>query len=676
MSNYNVLKAAIQDAVKENGNNEITGALLQQTLLAMVNSLGDNYQLRGVAVRTTNPGVPDQKVFYFATEVGDYPNFVSGGGTGSLSVAEGEVAIFKFNGTSWSKEVSGFASSKQKADAVYSKNLFDASKVEEGHFIWAWGGIGDNASYGITDYIPVGSNIIINQPILGGMGANVYDASKVKLRTITTPNYTYEQGDAFVRYTILLSNIPTIQIEVGNTSTDYEPFTDKMDVYNLSKEYTKNSIAEENAKSSVMQYLKVANKTAGRFWNVSGSGISYIANSNCSYYAPFRLKANVAYQFIDVYGYFCLIKKADNSVERLTTNQTTRFSGVYTPTEDVDVYVSIMSEYAEVSAMVIDNIYIKPVAYVEGAFLSPKDRATRLEGITNDLATEIGAKIDIVVKKDGTGDYTKVIDAVNYANTLADGKNNVNVHIYDGEYDLFQELGGQTWLNNNPSPTHYIGLFPKEKVNLIGHGLVILYLRLPSTINQAQGTNISCLVLSKTSNKIENIIFVAKNTRYVCHDESDGANVYVNREVSNCTFIMEERTAEYAWQYLSAYGAGTCSGGGHFSFKNNRFITKTYGNGMSYHTNNGAKPMYFDIDGCVSVISSAEGISFGCQSYGTGHIGKTFFSFKNCTGNGNVVNRLETQSSQDHIIMTNNGYNKISNEDAFALADSILSIVN
>ena len=35
MANYATLKAAIQDVVRTNGNNEITGALLQQSLLAM-----------------------------------------------------------------------------------------------------------------------------------------------------------------------------------------------------------------------------------------------------------------------------------------------------------------------------------------------------------------------------------------------------------------------------------------------------------------------------------------------------------------------------------------------------------------------------------------------------------------------------------------------------------------
>ena len=97
MANYATLKAAIQDVVKTNGNNEITGALLQQSLLAMINSLGNGFQYAGIALPTTNPGTPDQNVFYIAPSSGAYSNF------NSIVVADGEIAILKYNG-SWVKD--------------------------------------------------------------------------------------------------------------------------------------------------------------------------------------------------------------------------------------------------------------------------------------------------------------------------------------------------------------------------------------------------------------------------------------------------------------------------------------------------------------------------------------------------------------------------------------------
>ena len=87
MANYAYLKAAIQNVIKTNGNNEITGQLLQQSLLSMINSLGSGYQFIGVATPTTNPGRTDQKVFYIANGKGTYTNF------GSLEITEDEVVI-------------------------------------------------------------------------------------------------------------------------------------------------------------------------------------------------------------------------------------------------------------------------------------------------------------------------------------------------------------------------------------------------------------------------------------------------------------------------------------------------------------------------------------------------------------------------------------------------------
>lgn len=102
MANYATLKAAIEAAIYENHDNEITGQDLQNTLIAMVNSLGAGYQFVGIATPITNPGTPDYNVFYLASQAGIYANF------GSLVVADGEVAILKYNGT-WTKEVTGAA---------------------------------------------------------------------------------------------------------------------------------------------------------------------------------------------------------------------------------------------------------------------------------------------------------------------------------------------------------------------------------------------------------------------------------------------------------------------------------------------------------------------------------------------------------------------------------------
>lgn len=75
MVNYTDLKAAIANVIKQNGKNEITGNLLQQTLFSMVNALGLGQQFRGMATFGTNPTGADSPQFWFATNLGTYTNF-------------------------------------------------------------------------------------------------------------------------------------------------------------------------------------------------------------------------------------------------------------------------------------------------------------------------------------------------------------------------------------------------------------------------------------------------------------------------------------------------------------------------------------------------------------------------------------------------------------------------
>ena len=102
MANYSSLLAAVNAAITANGTGAITGPVLNTVLQQMIVSLGQGgYIFKGRAIPTTDPGSPDQNVFYIATTAGTYTNF------GSIVVAAGECAILKGSGTSWSKEATG-----------------------------------------------------------------------------------------------------------------------------------------------------------------------------------------------------------------------------------------------------------------------------------------------------------------------------------------------------------------------------------------------------------------------------------------------------------------------------------------------------------------------------------------------------------------------------------------
>ena len=137
MADFSALKTSIQNYIKQNGNEEITGNLLQQILLSMVSTLGDSaindlvtalnaeianrgnadtelggrittlqgvvngivanvengYVYAGIATPSSTPTTG--KVFYLALTTGTYTNF------GNTAVPQG-INILKYNGSAWS----------------------------------------------------------------------------------------------------------------------------------------------------------------------------------------------------------------------------------------------------------------------------------------------------------------------------------------------------------------------------------------------------------------------------------------------------------------------------------------------------------------------------------------------------------------------------------------------
>ena len=111
MANYQLLKADIDEKVYENARQKITGESLNSVLIAMVTTLGAEYQFAGVATKDTNPEISDAKVFYIAKGKGTYTNF------GSLEVTEDEVVVLYYD-TEWHKVATGIAADAKLKEAV------------------------------------------------------------------------------------------------------------------------------------------------------------------------------------------------------------------------------------------------------------------------------------------------------------------------------------------------------------------------------------------------------------------------------------------------------------------------------------------------------------------------------------------------------------------------------
>lgn len=118
MANWQTLKAAIADVIKTNGNQEITGRVLQNVLNNIISNLGANATFANIATPSTNPGTPDGPVFYLATQSGTYSNF---GG----AIVENEAAILLYNGSTWVKKATGIALTESVLNLVAKSTIID-----------------------------------------------------------------------------------------------------------------------------------------------------------------------------------------------------------------------------------------------------------------------------------------------------------------------------------------------------------------------------------------------------------------------------------------------------------------------------------------------------------------------------------------------------------------------
>lgn len=153
---YENLKSAIKQAIKQNGNQEITGSLLQSTLLNIVNTLGADYKFLGFASPSTVPPTSEEgNLFYFAIKPGNYSNFKTNTGNLVITIENG-VFFFTKNATDsyWNsnkvfeivqaigeaedKVMSQKATStaieavKNRAEAVEKAVIFDVSACNNG----------------------------------------------------------------------------------------------------------------------------------------------------------------------------------------------------------------------------------------------------------------------------------------------------------------------------------------------------------------------------------------------------------------------------------------------------------------------------------------------------------------------------------------------------------------
>lgn len=396
------------------------------------------------------------------------------------------------------------------------------------------------------------------------------------------------------------------------------------------------------------QLLPDKNNGAAWYWN--NNAIGKIDSGDWAKYPPVNLTKGETYYLMNVRGIFTyaisldnkrLLKKFSDSDSLVTTE--------YVPTEDCLLYVSYNPK----------NDRQEPKVFV---------------GTANENRTEY------TVKKDGTGDFRTLVDAVKAVGSGTKEKPKT-IYIYSGEYDILQDLGGDAWLQTvETTNSERMGIELPDYVNVIGIGDVRLKLEVPDEkTTQNTSKRISILNCWK-HNVIKNLKLTVRNTRYAVHDETN--NQYANNDMTYIDCYFEHKgNKNGVWNSTQAYAAGMGSGG-NYLFDNCTFKSNILP--FSMHDNFNAESNRVKIRKCTFITGSGEDtIRFG--SYGTG-AKKSVVTIENCNIDKSVKSFEEQWNSRhgNHFLISGGGntvvpyitINSAGRKERIEFADEVRTLKN
>lgn len=256
----------------------------------------------------------------------------------------------------------------------------------------------------------------------------------------------------------------------------------------------------------------------------------------------------------------------------------------------------------------------------------------------------------------GTGfDFNSLYEAVNSINNS--GPNNrFIIELNEGTYDILEEMGGADVV-----PTTSVGIILPDYVDLIGIGnrdnIIISAVISQNQSNRTRSTYFSAMNL-KYNNTIKNITFVAKNSRYPVHDESNGLYTDYVRIVENCVFHhYGAEDKDNFWTSCHGYGLGTSSGSKLY-FKRCHFITNESTAGASafacHNSANSDLPTCLEFEDC-KFENTGTYLAFSIGSLQTGT--KDYAILKGCNFCGkDIVVKEQVRNSGTGITFVPEGY--------------------
>lgn len=568
MGNYEQLKQAVSDVIKANGNQEITGAIMQNTLLSIISTVGSNATFAGIATPTTNPGTPDQNVFYIASEPGIYANF------GNVKLID-KVLIFSNNNGTWYKSevnIPNDYSLNRFEVNTFTNNLTINSFIKEIYL--SGNGFDKNNKYAIYSIVRgfdgIGWAISIKNIDTGLSTGWIIISDSEELTGYVKAikgGYTLE---------LLINNWDKIEKQIVFTEEDGKlynalniDFSPTIKLINYENETT---IQISDIKGYSEENREVLSKQFNLFdFGENGKFIGSNGNiSNGEYYKISK---------------FQKVKQGDVVLFTAKYHTTSVLNALYGYNNEQRENPIVLLDWSGEAEYINKEVVIPSgVNYIQGwndmrknenpILIFKNKQYTFNEDILNrvlELEKKSPNHKALIVDKNGLGDFTSVVDAVKSINDSSE-TNVYDIYINEGEYNIIEEyFGEEDYTDANDK-----GLSLPDYVNLIGLGdrdKVILKGEMPDSIKYRTSQAFSTLNV-KYNNNIYNMTITAYNCRYPMHDQTSNSSENCVRYIKNCIFIHkgyngtpytgvvdeEHNTTEYRWGSPHAYGQGTNNG--------------------------------------------------------------------------------------------------------------------
>lgn len=568
MGNYEQLKQAVSDVIKTNGNQEITGEIMQNTLLSIISTVGSNATFAGIATPTTNPGTPDQNVFYIASEPGIYANF------GNVKLID-QVLIFSNNNGTWYKSevnIPNDYSLNRFEVNTFTNNLTINSFIKEIYL--SGNGFDKNNKYAIYSIVRgfdgIGWAISIKNIDTGLSTGWIIISDSEELTGYVKAikgGYTLE---------LLINNWDKIEKQIVFTEEDGKlynalniDFSPTIKLINYENETT---IQISDIKGYSEENREVLSKQFNLFdFGENGKFIGSNGNiSNGEYYKISK---------------FQKVKQGDVVLFTAKYHTTSVLNALYGYNNEQRENPIVLLDWSGEAEYINKEVVIPSgVNYIQGwndmrknenpILIFKNKQYTFNEDILNrvlELEKKSPNHKALIVDKNGLGDFTSVVDAVKSINDSSE-TNVYDIYINEGEYNIIEEyFGEEDYTDANDK-----GLSLPDYVNLIGLGdrdKVILKGEMPDSIKYRTSQAFSTLNV-KYNNNIYNMTITAYNCRYPMHDQTSNSSENCVRYIKNCIFIHkgyngtpytgvvdeEHNTTEYRWGSPHAYGQGTNNG--------------------------------------------------------------------------------------------------------------------